>query len=123
MKKMITLFAALILVSISFAQYDRDGQKNYEGNGRNMAYNDHKNRDHFDRYYFSDRERNMEIAHINKDYDRKINSVMNRFFWSRQRKESVIRSLEAQRRNEIRMVNEKYYHRDNRYNDHDWRKH
>ena len=57
----------------------------------------------------------MQIAQVNRKYDFKIERVRNDFFMRRYEKMRVIRSLEAQRQQEIRML----YAGSNRNGQHD----
>lgn len=118
MKKIITSIAAVLLVASSFAQYHDD--KRYDGDkDRDVVYNDsrynkeHRNRRE-DRYSYNNRERDMQIAQINREYNRKIESVKHRWFMSHSKKEAIICSLNDDRRYEIKKV----YERFNRHNDH-----
>ncbi|MBD0296616.1 MAG: hypothetical protein ICV84_15690 [Flavisolibacter sp.] len=69
--------------------------------------------------YPSNTSRQREIDQINRDYDRKIQSIRNNRHLSAQEKERIIRDLERQRNQQIREVNDKYrrYEDDRRYND------
>ena len=91
-------------------QYDqRVDQKNGQwdntngySNGRDIARND-------GRYNSDDRFNNsnsieMQIARINRKYDFQVKQVQNSFFMRRYEKMRMIRSLEAQRQQEIRML-------------------
>ncbi len=115
MKKMITLFASVMLVASAFAQYnpgkqnDRDYKDERE---REVVYNDgryHKedNRRN-DRYASGKRERDIQIAQINREYDYRINAVRNKWFTSKNKKQRILRQLEEDRRAEIRNVYAKY---------------
>lgn len=124
MKKMITLSAALMFFVAAFAQYNAGNQRNNDYNkDRDYSYNERsykKDRDHDnDRYNFNTRERDKQIAAINREYDRKIAAVDHRWFMSRSKKEAIICSLQNQRKNEIRMVYEQFNRRSNRHDDHD----
>jgi hypothetical protein len=57
----------------------------------------------------------MQIAQVNRKYDFKIQKVKNDYFMRRNEKMRVIRSLEAQRQQEIRML----YSRNNKKGQHD----
>jgi len=59
-------------------------------------------------YVLLERERDREIAKINRDYDRQIQKVQQHFFWSRLQKQRMIRQLEDDRRFEIRQVQALY---------------
>ena len=130
MKKIITLMAAVLLVASSFAQYHSDNEKRYDDDeDRDVVYNDNSrfNKDHNnrrnDRYTFGNRERNMQIAQINRKYDRKIERVKHKMFMSRSKKESIICSLEDNRRYEIKKVYARNHRRNDRFDDRDSRRH
>lgn len=130
MKKIITLMAAVLLVASSFAQYHSDNEKRYDDDeDRDVVYNDNSrfNKDHNnrrnDRYTFGNRERNMQIAQINREYDRKIERVKHKMFMSRSKKESIICSLEDNRRYEIKKVYARNHRRNDRFDDRDSRRH
>ncbi|MEO6731025.1 MAG: hypothetical protein ABIN01_07390 [Ferruginibacter sp.] len=130
MKKSLALFAiAALLSSASFAQYNHRRNNNYD---RDMAVNNNRERNGYGSdkgtYYFSAKEKNMQIAAINKQYYRSIESVRKKMFMSRSKKERMIYSLEMQRDAEIRSVYAKFNdrrnrgdERDDRYNDYDKR--
>ena len=72
-------------VGINNGRYDNDGR--YDNN--NGSY---------------ERNVRMQIAQVNRKYDLRIQKVKNDFFMRRAEKMRVIRSLEAQRQQEIRML-------------------
>ena len=109
MKKAVTLSTIAVLIAASsFAQYGRDRDDNYENNrDREVTVNNHGGRDYGrmrGTYYFTAREKDMQIYSINREYNRRIESVKHRFFMGRERKEQLICSLELQRNAEIRSV-------------------
>lgn len=121
MKKIFTLLVSVFVLSSAFAQYDEKGdwannnrQGDYKGDGK----------DKFDRhddkfrntYYFSAREKDMQIAQINRNYDYKIQAVQNKFFMSWREKKRQISFLQDQRNCEIKAVMDKFYDRRNMYN-------
>ncbi|MEO6232947.1 MAG: hypothetical protein ABJB11_00130 [Ferruginibacter sp.] len=121
MKKIITFFASFILVASSFAQYNSGGQRDKRND---VVYNDSRDNKHNDRrdnhdYNFSARERDMQINHINREYDNRIFDVQHKVFMSHGKKRSIIRSLEEQRRDEIKMVYIKFNHGNNHYDRYD----
>lgn len=110
MKKLLTLFVSFIIVSFSFAQYGAGNEDNYSKQ-RNAEYSERFKKDkdgnwraHSNWKY----ERDMEVERINRDYDRKIQSVQSRWFINGRKKQRLIRELEENRRDEIRTVFEKY---------------
>ena len=120
MKKIFTLLVSVTMFASAFAQYKtgdiKDGRYN---KGNDVAYNNSgfkkDDKRSADFYSFSTRERDMQIAQINRDYDRKIADVKSRFFISRFKKDQMICQLNNQRNDEIKRVYAKF-------NDHDsWR--
>lgn len=70
--------------------------------------------DHFGNSRFSnERKRDMQIARINREYDYRIQRVMNNYFMSRWEKQRKIRFLQEQRQQEIRMLYMKFGKRNN----------
>lgn len=135
MKETFTLLATVILItSAAFAQRNNNHEwdDNYGNNNNNPndiaidrnhdrggGYDDRGNQD----YYFSEREKNMQISEINRDYNRKIQSVRNKFFMGRYQKERIITSLQFQREDDIRSVIARFNHRENHYGQRDDRYH
>lgn len=68
--------------------------------------------DHDDRFgnnrISNERKRDMEIAKINREYDKRIQKVKNSYFMSRWEKQRKIRFLQEQRQQEIKMVYAKF---------------
>jgi len=127
MKKIFTLLATVTMfASASFAQY-KTGDKDFGNKGKDYGYSDgyKKDNDRHDNYYsFSARERDMQIAQINREYDWKIQNVKSKYFMPRFKKEQQIRMLNEQRGYEIKKVYMKFSDRNNHYDDHDhgsWR--
>ena len=129
MKKIFTLLVAVGFITAINAQTGsrdrdtrdtRDQQTDQRGNNKNndVVVND-------GRYGNDDRYSNnagsyngnirMQIAQVNRKYDFKIQKVKNDHFMRRNEKMRVIRSLEAQRQQEIRML----YARNNKKGQHD----
>ena len=140
MKKTITLLAiAALITTASFAQNNHQRDNNYDqrdnnyGNNRDREIAANNSRERNGNYgyekgssNFTTREKNIQIASINSDYDRRIESVRNKFFMPRPKKERLIYSLEMQRDAEIRSVLSKYNNsgnncdrREERYHNHD----
>ena len=116
MKKTFTLLAiATVLTTVSFAQYHH--QRDDNDRDRQVAANDNRYRNGYERgrgtYYFSAKEKNMQIFSITKEYNHRIESVKHRFFMRRAKKEQLICSLELQRDAEIRSVVAKFTDRRN----------
>lgn len=119
MKKIFTLLFSTALLSTAFAQY---GQKNGQGWDKDKdvyASNDNRGHGHdkYGSYYFTPRERDMQIAQINREYDYKIRSVKNQYFMSWHQKKRQISILENRRDNEISDVYAKFKDRRNQFGD------
>ena len=133
MKKACTLLAAIVLVTTAAVAQNKNHDNNYgNGNPHDVAINDNhsRGRGYDDRgsRYFYERERDMRIVEINREYNKRIQSVRNKFFMNRYQKERIINSLQFQREKEIRAViakfNQREYRydkRDSKYNEHDKR--
>ena len=128
MKKIFTLLVAVGFITAINAQTGsrdrdnrdtRDQQTNQRGNKSNDVYVNDGRYDNDDRYYNNAGSYNgnirMQIAQVNRKYDFKIQRVKNDRFMRRNEKMRVIRSLEAQRQQEIRML----YARNNKKGQHD----
>jgi len=128
MKKIITLVASVILVATAFAQpngraYGHDKDRDVVYNDSRYDRNDNRRDDRRnDRYSFSKRERDMQIAQINRTYDERIYAVRNKWFASNGKKQRMIRDLENERRHEIKKVYARYSHPSNRNDDNDRRR-
>lgn len=128
MKKIFTLLVAFTVTASLFAQHSSGDKKAPVYNtGKEIAYNDNgfKREDKYSNnfYSFSARERDFQVAQINREYDRKIQNVKAKFFVARFKKEQMIRELAAQRNEEIRKVNARYYDHNNRFDDHKSKRH
>ena len=75
---------------------------------RNVMYDGDSRYDN--RFMSIEKQRDLEIAQINREYDHKIQKVKRSYFGSRFSKERQIRMLEQQRQQEIRDVYIKYMH-------------
>ena len=128
MKKIFTLlFAVGFLTAIHAQSGSRDNRDYRDNQQSNQWGNNHDNNvvgnnskfDSHDRYdnNFGSYDGNirMQIARINQKYDFKIQQVRNNFFMRRFEKMRMIRSLEEQRQQEIRMA----YARSSRWGQHD----
>ena len=115
MKKIFTLLVAVGFLTAMNAQTgsrdSRDKQQNDQrvsNSGKGVVVNDgrYDNDDRFDNNAgFYNGNIRMQIAQVNRKYDFKIQKVKNDHFMRRNEKMRVIRSLEAQRQQEIRMLN------------------
>lgn len=112
MKKTFTILTiATLFTSAAFAQYN--GRHNDNGNGRDVVvintpgrgygYDDRGGRD------FREREKNMQVARINHEYNERIEDVRNNFFMRWSKKQRIIESLQDRRDHEIHEVIERYY--------------
>ncbi|HRI25278.1 MAG TPA: hypothetical protein PLZ45_11410 [Ferruginibacter sp.] len=125
MKRIFTILISVFTISTAFAQndnkggdwasrgndgHDRDGKDQY---GRYDKYDKHDNRR--GGYYFSDREKDMQIAQINRNYDYKIQAVQNKYFMSWREKKRQISFLQEQRNCEVNAVMDKFTDRRNRF--------
>ena len=127
MKKIFTLLVAVGFITAINAQTGsrtrdnrdtRDQQTDQRGNNRDVVVNDgrYDNDDRFDNNTGSyNGNIRMQVAQVNRKYDFKIQKVKNDYFMRRYEKMRVIRSLEAQRQQEIAML----YARNNRKGQHD----
>jgi len=118
MKKIFTLLVAVGFITAINAQTGsrdrdnrdtRDQQTDQRGNNKNNDVVVHDGRyDNDDRYNNTGSYNGnirMQIAQVNRKYDFKIQKVKNDHFIRRNEKMRMIRSLEAQRQQEIRMLN------------------
>jgi hypothetical protein len=130
MKKIFTLLFATAMLSTAFAQYGQKDQRDRTKENDVYVSNDNrgydKNDNDFDRYdkgygrgayIFTAREKNMQIAQINREYDYKIQSVRSRFGIGWYQKKRIINNLEEQRENEIRQVMFKFNSPKNKFGD------
>ena len=129
MKKIFTLLVAVGFITAINAQTGsrtrdnrdtRDQQTDQRGynNSKDVVVNDgrYDNNDRFENNFGSyNGNIRMEVAQINRKYDFKIDRVKNDFFMRRYEKMRVIRSLEAQRQQELRMA----YARSNKWGQQD----
>ena len=119
MKKIFTLLFAVGFLTAIHAQSrpgdnrdnrdTRDKQQNdqWGNNNKDVVINEgrYDNDDRYDSKNGSyEKNIRMQIAQVNRKYDLRIQKVRNDFFMRRTEKMRVIRSLEAQRQQEIRML-------------------
>ena len=148
MKNFFTLLLATAMLSTAFAQYGERGQRDNDKENDVYVPNDNqgcgKHDDDYDRdnkgygrndngygrndkgygrgtYVFTVREKNMQIARINREYDYKIQSVKNRFGIGWHQKNRIINNLENQRDEEIFQVIRKFKSHRNKFRDYDRR--
>ena len=129
MKKIFTLLVAVGFITAINAQSGsrdrdnrdaRDQQTDQRGNtyNKDVIVNDgrYDNDDRYDNNFGSyNGNIKMQIAQVNRKYDYKIDRVRKDFFMRRYEKMRMIRSLEEQRQQEIRML----YARSNKRGQHD----
>jgi hypothetical protein len=128
MKKLFTLLLAVgFLTAINAQTGSRDNRDNRNSQQNGQWGNDNRNdvginnsqydnNDHYDNNFGSyNGSIKMQIAQVNRKYDFKIQQVKYDRFMRRSEKMRVIRSLEAQRQQEIRMA----YARSNKRGQHD----
>jgi hypothetical protein len=128
MKKIFTLLVAVGFITAINAQTGSRSRDNRDtrdqqtdqrvNNNKDVVINDgrYDNDDRFDNNFGSyNGNIRMQIARVNRKYDFKIHKVNNDYFMRRNEKMRVIRSLEAQRQQEIRML----YARNNKKGQHD----
>jgi hypothetical protein len=129
MKKIFTLLFSTAMLSTAFAQYGQNKRDNDKSNDvyvatSNPGYDKHdndfdKNGKGFDRgtYVFTAKEKDMQIAQINREYAYKIQAVKNKFMISWFQKKRMINNLEAQRDEEISQVIWKFKSPKNKFGD------
>ena len=128
MKKIFTLLVAVGFLTAMNAQTDSRDSRDNRNNRQNDQRGNNNSKDvvvNNGRYDNDDRYDNnvgsyngnirMQIAQVNRKYDFKIQKVKNDYFMRRFEKMRVIRFLEAQRQQEIRML----YARSNKKGQHD----
>ncbi|MCW3074296.1 MAG: hypothetical protein JWP69_1365 [Flaviaesturariibacter sp.] len=119
MKKLFTVLLAMGLVSVSFAQsrdsrYPQDSKSVILGRSGNGSYDKDDRRYDNDRYDRDDRsrtagaEKNAQLYRINREFDARINAVRNNRRLRSSEKSRQVRSLEAQRREEISRTNARF---------------
>ena len=126
MKKIFTLLVAVGFITAINAQTSsrdrdnrdtRDQQTDQRVNNKDFNVGDGRygNDDRYNNTGSYNGNIKMQIAQVNRKYDFKIQKVKNDHFIRRNEKMRVIRSLEAQRQQEIRML----YARNNKKGQHD----
>jgi L-2-hydroxyglutarate oxidase LhgO len=116
MKRMFAVLITVAMFGVASAQHQTNRQWNH-GNNNDVVYNGNRQGNYgygSNSYSFTTRERDIRVAEINREYDRKIREVSNRFFMARYKKERMIYALEEQRRDELRRVYAKFNDRNNR---------
>ncbi len=124
MKKIFTFLFAATLLTTAYAQYDRKDE--WDNNNKENGYGKEGKHEKDDgwfkgRYYFTPRERDMQIAQINREYAYKVQSLKNNYFMSWYQKKRQVEFLKDQRDRDLRMVNARFNDRRNKFNHHDRR--
>jgi hypothetical protein len=106
MKKILAVVFSLGLLSTAFAQggHQRDRDMTYS-KPTNPVYNDKYGRNDG---YFSAREKDAQIARINREFDYKIMAIKRNRYMRNGEKNREIRQLERQRTQEIRELNQRF---------------
>ena len=120
MKTIFTLLFSMAMFSTTFAQYGQNGQWNKDKHD-DIYVSNNKGYDHdkggYGSYVFTPRERDMEIAKINREFDYKIQLVKNKPFVAWFQKKRQISNLEAQRDFEVSEVVRKFRSPKNKFGD------
>ncbi len=101
MKNIFTLLFTTAMLNSAFAQYYQRNQRDQKGydNSSDIIMNEgsHGYDKHDDKFkggfYFTEREKDMQIAQVNCEYDYKISSVRNQLFMGRYQKIRQVRVL------------------------------
>ena len=129
MKRILTLAIALGAIVSANAQFahtypaDRNDSRDVIS-GSNQPY---EKTARYNTYNFSERERDMQLERINRDFELRIRQVQYDRWMRSNEKRYQVQRLEDQRREEIRQVWDRfknnrngYHDNDNRRNDHRW---
>ncbi|MBA2248666.1 MAG: hypothetical protein H0W12_00575 [Chitinophagaceae bacterium] len=133
MKKLITFLFCICAFITSFAQYNQQNQGGYpNGDNRNRTYGDNDRRNNpydndrrnnqygnasqqgvFNRngnndYANAARERDIQIARINQQFEYKVASIRNDRYTRRRDMNLMIKEAEIQRAQQINMINARY---------------
>jgi hypothetical protein len=118
MKKVFTFLVALGGFAVAQAQYSHGYPDDHNrdrdvvlGQGHESVYDNHSRY----AYSFSERDRDKQIDRINRDYDRQIRRIERDRWMSPYDKNFQIRRLEDQRREEIRIVWDRFRSSNNIY--------
>lgn len=121
MKKIFALLVSMGTLTYAFAQ---PGYNHKNDNGRPGVYasrhdgpgrNDRRGNDAY--YHFTPKERDREIARVNRLYDDRIDAVKHKFFLFPGERMKQIRNLKNSRDSEIRLIMDRYHHWRNKGND------
>lgn len=124
MKRILTLAIALGAIVSANAQFSRSYPSDRNDSrdvisGSNQPY---EKTARYNTYNFSERERNMQLERINRDYDFRIRQVQYDRWMRSNEKRYQVQRLEDQRRDEIRLVWERFKNNRNGYRDNDNRR-
>ena len=138
MKRILTLLLAVGVITVAQAQssrsnsHDRNNRDVILGDRNDMASRNDRYEERYENntrhsYSFSARERDRQIDRINRDFDKQTRQAERSRYMRSSERQYQIRRLEAQRRNAIREVWDRFQsrsntHSDNRYNtnNHRW---
>ncbi|MDQ2719198.1 MAG: hypothetical protein M3Z26_05490 [Bacteroidota bacterium] len=107
MKKIITLLLFVGACATSFAQYGHDND-NHDHDQYSNSGGWHDNRGDGDHGYYSERDRDFQIAKINRDFNFQVQSIENDPFMRHHAKKVAIRNAEYQRDRQTQMVNARF---------------
>lgn len=122
MKTIFTLLFSMTMFSTTFAQYGQKGQRDKQNDVYVSVDKDFGHDKFYGSYIFTPRERDMEIAKINRDFDFKIQSVKNKPFMGWFQKKRIINNLEEQHDAEIAQVIRKFRSPKNKFGDYGYTK-
>jgi hypothetical protein len=115
MKRILALMFVLAAGTSVFAQGHRSDNSR-EGSRVIVVDNDSRNGRSYDRNYFTERERNQAVERTVREFDSRIRWVESDRRMSNRERRRAIRSLEDQKREAIRDINERYYRQNNGHN-------
>lgn len=116
MKTIFTLLLSMVMFTAAFAQYGPNGKWNKDKSDDAYGSNDNRGYDPYSKgaydhhkggygsYFFTPRERDIEIDRINREYRYRIESVRNKPFMGWFQKKRIINNLEAERDEQIARV-------------------
>ena len=121
MKRIFTLMIALGAIAGGYTQSNSRQYPDGRYESRDVILGNRNNRSYENNgryaYSFSTRERDWQLDHINRDYDKRIRQVEKDRWMRSYEKSTQIRRLEDQRRTEIRQVWERFRGANNAYSD------
>jgi len=118
MKKIFTLLVVTTaMLGSAFAQYNGKDEKSWNDVAANSRFDKDNDKFNGGKYYFTPKERDMQIAQVKREYDHKIQAVRSKFLMSTFQKKRQIEFLKDQREKEIARVIYKFNDRKNQYGD------